>query len=365
MLITALITGLAIAPATNPQNYFVSAEFPSILNPGAAIMVTHYISPMEAPKVSPKFEWKFNYITVGMVRTPTSETFNTRFRVFGQTERKDHNDVYQWSTRLLLRLWEYSYFDLNIEHQPRFGRSVDVYMATGGDPGGEQLFDIDGDTLTDSGQPSAVNTIYIYQVQNIRSNFELARELAHEYGHAQLPTVGGYSEPESYAAGDVGERIYLSWMLEQLESGKLMAEDTVFVDRDRLKEYVKQNVEPLVKQIASSGVDMAKLRKKDKEGYMHFVAVCTYAHQILPKEIFQRSQHLIAKEPYEAEAGIVDAAEERRNWTLKIPPYLKGENLWIPLVNGKVTNATVVQRKGKWAKIKPTKEPVTISNPEI
>lgn len=364
-MFATLISALALLGSPQPQNYFVSAEFPSVFDKEGAIMVTHYISPLETPKVSPKHEWKFNYITVGMVRAPTSESFNTRFRVFGQVERKDHNDVYQWSTRLLLRLWEYSYYELNIEHQPRFGRSVDVYMATTGDPGGEQLFDIDGDTLNDAGQPSPVNTIYIYQVQNIRTNFELARELAHEYGHAQLPTVGGFSAPESYAAGDVGERIFLTWMLKQLDAGKLSPEDTVFVDRDRLREYVKANVEPLVAEVASAGVDPAKLRKKDKQGYMHYVAVCTYASQILPPEIFSRSQLLIAKEPYEAETGILDAAEERRTWTLTIPPYLKGKSIWIPLVKGKVANATVVERKGKWAKIKPTKEPVTISNPEI
>lgn len=55
--------------------------------------------------------------------------------------------------------------------------------------------------------------IYLHKIDQARAPAEWVRELAHEYGHATLPKMGPYTEPETYANGYLGERLYMKWML--------------------------------------------------------------------------------------------------------------------------------------------------------
>ncbi|MBX3114358.1 MAG: hypothetical protein KF836_07305 [Fimbriimonadaceae bacterium] len=351
----------------NSARLFFEYTMPAQDNEKSQLHLIHYITPLQEPKTSPKKEWKFPYSSLGFVQPPTSDNLTVRFRVFAQTRNEGPEDVAHWTTRLFLRLWNYAYFRASLDHNLLFRRWVDVYLCQEGDPGGEQLFDVDTYELDDYDRPTRVNTIYIYQVQKIPNNFELCREIAHEYGHAILPTVGGYdkSAPESYANGDVGERIFMTWLRDDLKSGKILPDDAVFTPIPALDKYITEKVEPLVTEIATRGVDEKLLLDKTVKGYNEYVALSVYASQILPKEIFGRSQGLTAREAKDLEKGMLDAAEERENWTVNIPAYLKGKPIYIPLCNGKVSNAKVLSRKGKWAKIQPTAEPVTIKNPPL
>src|SRR5205807_841719 len=96
---------------------------------------------------------------------------------------------------------------------------VDVYLCWGGTPGGEQRFDIEK-----VGKPPRqidVNTIYIYDLASFKDPVEMAREVAHEYGHAVLPPVGGFGEPEDWGNGDAGERVFMRWLSEEMPAGRM------------------------------------------------------------------------------------------------------------------------------------------------
>ncbi len=69
-----------------------------------------------------------------------------------------------------------------------------LWLCEGGPAGGEH-----------SGED-----IYLYQVSSLRPGDEWLRELAHETGHARLPKLPGYAEPESSISGLVGERWLMS-----------------------------------------------------------------------------------------------------------------------------------------------------------
>ena len=72
-----------------------------------------------------------------------------------------------------------------------------LWLCEGGPAGGEH-----------SGED-----IYLYQISALRPDGEeWLRELAHETGHARLPKLPGYAEPESSISGLVGER----WLMSSL-----------------------------------------------------------------------------------------------------------------------------------------------------
>ena len=77
------------------------------------------------------------------------------------------------------------------------GRHVDVWLDENGPAGGEEL----------SGH------LYLTGIDVARPPAEWVRELAHEYAHLTLPKVGPYSEPEKWANGYLGERLFLKWLL--------------------------------------------------------------------------------------------------------------------------------------------------------
>src|SRR5262249_23113110 len=95
----------------------------------------------------------------------------------------------------------------------RFGRdcsrlrddAIDVWLTSTGEAGGEQLN----------------SSVYLYNINADRSGIEWARELAHEYGHYLLPGASGYTSPENWSNGLLGERLFLSWLKDDLDSSRI------------------------------------------------------------------------------------------------------------------------------------------------
>jgi hypothetical protein len=58
--------------------------------------------------------------------------------------------------------------------------------------------------------------------------------------------------------------------------------------------------------------------------------------------------------------AIILAAEEPDRYTLRIPSYLAGKPIWIPLAKSKIFGTPVLKRFGDWAQIRPGSTPVVI-----
>ncbi|MBC7289283.1 MAG: hypothetical protein H5T86_14835, partial [Armatimonadetes bacterium] len=81
-------------------------------------------------------------------------------------------------------------------------KTISVWLCEGGPAGAEEQ---GGD-------------IYIYRTTSLRPGSEWVRELAHEVGHATLPEMAGWTEPEDSLAGDIGERWLIAALCREAEA---------------------------------------------------------------------------------------------------------------------------------------------------
>lgn len=316
---------------------------------------------LDKPKVSPKGQWKFPFVTAGYGQvSATAEQFELRFRVYSQ-ERKVEADLAPLATRMLLRLWEYNIDRLRLDHSPAyFLQLVDVYLCNEGEPGGEHLFGEDQTNLDEWGKPRKSNMIYIYDLETFVSLPEMAREVAHEYGHATLPPVGGFSSPEYWANGELGERLYLTWMLRELKKGTLKPIDCMGADMKGLETYAAVNVTPLIESVAVRGIDKEQWKPMNRATMELYLGAMLLAERIFPVEVFRRGLLLGGQTVREAENGLARAAEEKAFALQNLGPYV-GKSIYIPSGDAKITGAKVLGRKGIWTKIQVTSTKINLS----
>jgi hypothetical protein len=262
---------------------------------------------------------------------------------------------------MLARLWDFNIQRLKIDHNPSFFHGfVDVYLAWGGKAGGEQLFGED----IEAGRPVRVNTIYIYDLNGFTEPVEMAREIAHEYGHATLPAVGPYTAPEDWANGYLGEKLYLSWMADALQAGKLKPSDAMGANAEGLNAYVAKHVTPLIERAAAAGPGL-NLKGKTAEAMNDYLGLVLYADLLLPDAALARSLRLTGSQSaVDYVKAVATAAAEVPTWTANLPNLWKGRSIWIPLPpKGKVSGGTIAKRQGTWVQVKLTGTTLSITNP--
>jgi hypothetical protein len=141
---------------------------------------------------------------------------------------------------------------------------VEVWLSRSGEAGGEQFR----------------NHLYLYDVLGERSGIEWARELAHEYGHYLLPAPSGYTEPESWANGVLGERLFLKWLHDDLLAGHLQPSEVPFVTFAELEDYLAKQVAPLIDQWCTEGPKSALLAGIDRKAMNAFTGLLLYIDAI-------------------------------------------------------------------------------------
>lgn len=362
-----------VAPPTGqpqgPVRRFVGADLTSLEDGRKSLQIYHLLDPLDQAKISPKHEWEFQFVTSGSIMRPKTDQFNLRIRIFSQFRKENPaDDIALHMIRTMLRIYDMNYHRFGLEHPPSFLSKVDVYLCFGGEAGGEQIFGIDSFETDEENRPTRANMIYIYQITGLTDPLEKCREIAHEYGHATLPPVGGYSKPESWANGDVGERIYLRWLRDMLASGKANLLDTMGATKEQLDTYVTTKVVPLVVNFAKNGPQTDELAKKDEAGFMAYVGLNCYAVATLPAPVVGRAYRLMGGPQATAIdllTKLAEAAEETRALAITIPPELTGKTIWVPLNKGKLTGGKVLGMRGKWAKVQPTAKSMTIANPPV
>jgi tetratricopeptide (TPR) repeat protein len=74
--------------------------------------------------------------------------------------------------------------------------------------------------VTDEGPAGAESwgaNIYVCAASTPRAPAEWVRQLLHEYGHAALPGIDHFREPEPWANGRLGEQLFSQWLLRSAE----------------------------------------------------------------------------------------------------------------------------------------------------
>ena len=173
------------------------------------------------------------------------------------------------AARLLLLLHGENRERLGYEH-PKTLPVIDVWLS--GQAGAGLSSDIGGEQFG--------SQIYIYRIFAERSPAEWAREIAHEYGHFALPGVTGFTEPEAWANGVLGERLFLLWLQEDLERPRLQPADIPFVTPPELAAYCEKQCAPLIRRIAQYGPDTKAMARRDAADMEAFVGLALYCDTV-------------------------------------------------------------------------------------
>lgn len=342
---------LALALLPQPDPGFKEATLNSLLGKGT-LMIRTPSERLEKAKRSPKQNWEFDWSTAGYVG---GDQKTLRFELFSQ-ESTQGSARPESVVRTLLRLFSYNLHDLGLDHSPEFAKVVTVYLCYGGDPGGEQLFDVDG-----SLNGAKVNTVYFYDLRSFTDPVETTREVAHEYGHATLPPMGGdYTAPEAWANGLLGEKMYLAYLAEARRKGELGPEDTFGATPEALRAWVRKNVDPLVGDALLNGPRPALLAGRDKAAMDAFLGLALATARVYGPKRTIRALFINGADPKSFPASAATAAEEPEFSTLQIPAELAGKPVWVPVGEGdkkalqaRISAADVLEVRSGWARLKP------------
>jgi len=191
--------------------------------------------------------WSFSWMLAGYEFDRESKSWYLRFRVFWEDvpgHRDDRTLLAQQTVQLLLRTngLLHAYTGL----KPLFPKDgvINVWLAERGDPGGE----------------ASDENIYLQQIGVARSPAEWVREITHEYGHETLPPVGGYDKPEWAANGRLGERLFVSWFMRNLDQ---KTDPHPWLRDMNLADYQEARIERTIRQFAAMGPEMPQLSGKN------------------------------------------------------------------------------------------------------
>lgn len=316
---------------------------------------------LDPPKLSPKAfkgtHWEFDWVTSGYGRPAGTEDLGLRFRVFSQ-QRKPEQDLAQMVAVMDVRMWQILYHKYKLDHPvaDRDLRQVDEYLCWGGVPGGEQMFAQDNE----GGVTRRVNAIYIYDLASFTNPLEMAREVAHEYGHAVLPAIGGFKAPEDWANGFLGEKLFLTWLRDAYRTGSIDSSAVMGTSLPQLEAWVGKNVDPLIVEAAIHAPTAKALGGVGPRAMDRYIGLVLYADSVLPANVVARSLKLTGSaSAADYPAALVNAAAPA-SYTLKVPRMLQGKTTWIPLGRSQVKGAKVLARAAGWAQIQPLGGSVTV-----
>jgi len=318
------------------------------------IEIAWHLKPIDPPRKSPKLfgvdkiPWEFPWLTSVYGETAprmiaAQQVFGLRFSVYSQDNTTKARQVGQ----MLGCLWDDCLQRLHIDHSDIYnGKIIDVFLCWGGKAGGEQIFDSFGPDHT------KVNTIYFYDLNSFTDPVECAREIAHEYGHAALNSIGGYKEPEFWANGYLGEKLFLRWFRDRLKAGTLASNDMMGADLLTLDRWVTKNVDPLVVAAATHQPTEAYLKDDTLAGMNKYIGLSLYADTILPDLMWARSTVLTGStNAWDVPEAIAMAAEEPNEYDLTIPAYLANQPIFVPTGRGKIAGVKILKFAGKWVQI--------------
>jgi hypothetical protein len=326
--------------------------------PSTHLLFYVHLDRSNPPKYSPKKfgtddpePYEFDWEIEGLAKKHDSDPFEMRFHVYSQ-EYKPDGDIAPQVMRMLLHLWDLNYRKFKFDHQEIYNNIVDVYLCWGGTAGGEQRMDLDWDNQKPPRQVK-VNTIYIYDINSFTNPIEMAREVAHEYGHAVLTPVGGFVDPEDWGNGQLGEKLFLMSCRQEMAHDRLAPADVMGATLPMLNAWLKKNVDPLVYQDATEGPQFGLLMGQGQASMDAFTGLVCYADTLFGDQVTGLSLKLTSQQAKDYPGALLTACEQVGHVIVAIPEALKGKDIWVPLGSGKVTGATVVKRNGDWALIRP------------
>ena len=331
---------------------YIPIPLPSIGGGASIATLAFNSSALPVPKISPKkvagVKRSFPWVVIGYGKNnPNGNMEAIRIRVYTESALNQQKFGIP-AARELMRIWELDKTWLGIDHNYEYNQGVvDVYLCNEGSPGGEQLFGTDNE----GGVVHKVNTIYIYNLKTFTDPLEEAREVAHEYGHAVLPAIGGYTAPEYWANGYMGEELFLRWITKEIANRTLTSKDAMGASLSSLQNWVKIHTQTIELKAAERGPQNPFLRESSAAGMDAYHGIMLYCDSIFPAHIFARA---IAITPGNKAIDFVLGAKlaaEEATYSPNFPYYLLGKKVWIPVGGGKVINSVIFAKNNGWVEV--------------
>ncbi len=216
-------------------------------------------SPLPVPVEDPLHKAAFAYRVQGV---SDAERETVLFEVYAQ--RSALYPYAERACRLLLHCYNLARTRLGLEHPHRYNRLLRVFLMTEGKAGAEQQ----------------QNLMYLYDLSERVPAQEWVRELTHEYGHWILPPINSYTEPEPWANGDLGERWFTYYLLDEAKRGGRADEFLMGAPLQALEAYVNRAVSPLVARIAREGLNPQRWRSRRRDGYEEYLSLALYIDRV-------------------------------------------------------------------------------------
>lgn len=211
---------------------------------------------LETPVTDGKYNQTYHASSFGYIAERAGENitgYARRFAVYAPD--KDALPTAKRVSKLLLLLYGMNRERMRFDHF-RNAPTVEVWLTRSAGTG------LDASVAGEQFK----NQIYLYNLMMERRPVEWVREIAHEYGHYAMPYVSGFTEPEEWGNGVLGERLFVKWLSDGLRAGRLKPEEVPFASPDEIETFVAKQVSPLIRRFAREGVDPKRFAKRDATG---------------------------------------------------------------------------------------------------
>jgi hypothetical protein len=293
----------------------------------------------------PKYgNWTFHWMLLAYDYNRDTKQWTLRFRVMwqdvpGQAEAR--TQFAQQTAHLLLRL--NGLLRVYADLPPLFPKDgvINVWLAERGDAGGEAYDE----------------NIYLQQVGTPRGPGEWVREIAHEYGHETLPAVGGYTKPEWAANGRLGERLFVSWLLRNLDQ---KTETHPWLRTMDIAEYQEARIERPIRQFSAIGPEMPQIRGTDAVAMDAFIGMALYWDMARGSKALAAALKNMRSPVFAGRLGFLDNLEDAERYaqsvdkpvlSLRLTNVPAGVRLWVWLNKGTWTG-TFESREAGLVKVK-------------
>ncbi len=274
-------------------------------------MVTPRMDGRLPAQTDPKHGWQFQSARYGYFRNELFAQPELRFRVYVQ--QIDDLPVAQRVCRLLLRLQQVAWDRVRLQVNLQGERVLNVWLCRQGNAGGEQWR----------------NNLYIYSVQELESAVEWLREVAHEFSHALFPGITGYTLPEPWANGYMGERLLMTWLTPLAESGRLNVDDLCGASASEIRRFVEQRCLPLRNRWVTEGFPKEGFSRTDATGMGTLIGFALYVDGVYGSPTLRATfARLSAPQPAAFWKAFTEALKEAD--TIAVTPPDKATYLWLP-----------------------------------
>lgn len=323
----------AIITTSSSATAFEVQTLPGAGFASTAIVLTPRLNQRSISRTDPKHGWQFTVACYGYFRNEYQTQPELRFRVYAQ--QVEDLPKAQKVCRLLLRLQQIAWQKLRLQVNLQGERVLNIWLCRQGNAGGEQWR----------------NNLYIYSMQSIQHPVEWLREVAHEFSHALLPGITGFTLPEPWANGYMGERLFLSWIEPLVSGGQLSGEDLCDTPVREIRHFVQQRCLPLRNKWLTSGFPKGDFTRTDAVGMGALIGLALYIDGVYGSSML-RATFARLTEPHPAAfwKAFTEALQEAEE--VHLSPVGANIQVWLPAgewqVQAQDKKAFLQMDKNRW-----------------